>query len=371
MATNDVVFQSLGTACGKHIGIATLNVEAALNALNLDMVKALMRQLRAWQQDDTTVAVILDGSSDKAFCAGGDIRALYQAAKDSDGNIADAVTEFFSEEYQRDYLIHTFGKPLLVWGDGIVMGGGLGLMVGASHRVVTEFSRIAMPEVSIGLYPDVGGSYFLNRMLGKLGLFVALTAYPLKAADCLYTGLATHYLLRDDKQLLLDKLAEVNWGMNTSLNKQKFSDVLVALRNQLGRTLTISPLKKHQALLDELMSGSLLEIDSKLNALSADFDWLAKARANYLAGSPLSIHLGFKQSQLGTDKSLAACFRQELDWSANCTLHGDFIEGVRALLIDKDKMPVWQVSQVSEVTDAMLSKLLTSPWLESHPLKHL
>ncbi|MBV7316809.1 enoyl-CoA hydratase/isomerase family protein [Shewanella sp. NIFS-20-20] len=370
--TNDVVFQTLGTACGKHIGIATLNVEAALNALNLEMVKALFQQLSAWQQDDKTVAVILDGSGEKAFCAGGDIRALYQAAKAADGEVAATVTEFFSHEYQLDYLMHTFDKPLLVWGDGIVMGGGLGLMVGASHRVVTEHSRLAMPEVSIGLYPDVGGSYFLNRMPGKLGLFLALTGYGLKASDCLYSGLATHYLHRDDKQLLLDKLAEVKWGMNTSLNKQKFSDVLVALRNQLGRSVAVSPLKKNQGLIDELFSGDLREIDSKLVALETEVEWLAKARNNYLAGSPLSICLGYAQSQIGTEMTLAECFRQELDWSVNCTVHGDFVEGVRALLIDKDKTPHWHVPHVSDVPEEMMTTLMTSPWhADDHPLNKL
>ncbi|MGL5358870.1 MAG: enoyl-CoA hydratase/isomerase family protein, partial [Shewanella sp.] len=210
-ALQKVAFQTLATASGKLIGIATLNVESALNALDLDMVRKLSQQLTLWQHDPLIAAVVLDGSGDRAFCAGGDVRALYQASMTKPGELSQAAEVFFTEEYRLDYLLHTYGKPVLVWGDGIVMGGGLGLMAGASHRVVTETSRIAMPEVTIGLYPDVGGSYFLNRMPGKLGLFLGLSAYQLNAADACYVGLADHYLNRDDKELMFDAMATLDW----------------------------------------------------------------------------------------------------------------------------------------------------------------
>ena len=145
------------------------------NAVNLEVLSGLVQALQQAEQDKSLRAIVLTGAGEKAFCAGGDVRALYHASVAAKGQVTEVAKVFFEEEYRLDYLLHTFGKPVLVWGDGIVMGGGLGLMAGASHRVVTETSRIAMPEVTIGLYPDVGGSYFLNRMPGKMGLFLGLT----------------------------------------------------------------------------------------------------------------------------------------------------------------------------------------------------
>lgn len=163
--TDVVLFRELESVSDKKIGIATLNAEASLNALSLEMVRLLKAQLLDWQTRNDIALVLLEGSGEKAFCAGGDVVKLYQAtidakkAAEKDGNasrLAPDVQTFFQEEYELDYLIHTYQKPFMVWGHGIVMGGGLGLFAGASHRIVTEKSRIAMPEITIGLYPDVG-----------------------------------------------------------------------------------------------------------------------------------------------------------------------------------------------------------------------
>ncbi|MGL5391212.1 MAG: enoyl-CoA hydratase/isomerase family protein [Shewanella sp.] len=370
-AQQKVVFQTLATASGKLIGIATLNVESALNALDLDMVRKLSQQLTLWQHDPLIAAVVLDGSGDRAFCAGGDVRALYQASMTKPGELSQAAEVFFTEEYRLDYLLHTYGKPVLVWGDGIVMGGGLGLMAGASHRVVTETSRIAMPEVTIGLYPDVGGSYFLNRMPGKLGLFLGLSAYQLNAADACYVGLADHYLNRDDKELMFDAMATLDWVDSPALNHQRLDSMLNELSNKVAYPKGESVLAQHQSLIDHLMAGSLADILERMANLVSSEPWLTKARTTLLAGSPISWQMIYAQSQLGNKLSLAQCFQWELTLSVNLCASGDFCEGVRALLIDKDKQPNWRFKEASAVPDTLICALLTAPWGEAHPLRQL
>ncbi|QYJ77773.1 enoyl-CoA hydratase/isomerase family protein [Shewanella acanthi] len=369
-ATPKVVFQTLATASGKFVGIATLNVEKALNALDLDMVRALSVQLSAWKKDSKIACLVLDGSGEKAFCAGGDVRALYHASVAAKGEVTEVAKVFFEEEYRLDYLLHTFGKPVLVWGDGIVMGGGLGLMAGASHKVVTESSRIAMPEVTIGLYPDVGGSYFLNRMPGKMGLFLGLTAYQMNAADARYVGLADHYLNRDDKELMFDAMATLDWSDSPALNHQRLDGMINELSNRVQIPKGESLLAENQELIDKLMAGSLEDIVARMQHLDTTEKWLLKARDTLLAGSPISWHLVYRQAQLGTKFNLADCFKWELTLSTNTCASGDFCEGVRALLIDKDRQPKWQFADVKSVPDALVEQLLTSPW-EEHPLHTL
>ncbi|WP_133407083.1 enoyl-CoA hydratase/isomerase family protein [Parashewanella tropica] len=365
-----VVFQTLGTASGKLIGIATLNMEKALNALNLDMVRALTNQLMAWQQDSEVVCVVLDGAGDKAFCAGGDVRAIYKQSIANPGEIASEAETFFSEEYQLDYLIHEFGKPFLVWGHGFVMGGGVGLMAGASHRVVTETSRIAMPEITIGLYPDVGGSYFLNRMPGKSGLFLGLTAYQMNAADACYVGLGNHYLNNDDKQVMFDAMATLDWSDNVARNHLWLDEML----NELSIRSTIakgeSTLANNQGLIDSLMAGSLDDIIVRANKLETDEKWLSRAIGALIAGSPISAQLVYQQTQLDSKLSLADIYRWELIASVNSCAHGDFCEGVRALLIDKDRNPKWKYSSHDEIPASLMEKITTMPW-EIHPLQQL
>ncbi|MGL5048656.1 MAG: enoyl-CoA hydratase/isomerase family protein [Shewanella sp.] len=369
--TQNVVFQTLATASGKLVGVVTLNVEKALNALDLVMVRAMTAQLNLWKKDPLIACIVLDGSGEKAFCAGGDVRALYHASIAANGQVTEEAKVFFEEEYRLDYLLHTFGKPVLVWGDGIVMGGGLGLMAGASHRVVTETSRIAMPEVTIGLYPDVGGSYFLNRMPGKIGLFLGLTAYQLNAADACYVGLADHYLNRDDKELMFDAMATLDWGDSPALNHQRVDSMMNELSNQVDIPKGESVLANSQDIIDRLMAGSLQDIAARMSTLVSEEQWLIKARDSFLAGSPISWHLVYIQSQLGTKLSLAQCFKWELITSVNVCAQGDFCEGVRALLIDKDKQPQWRFKDVNSVPTAVLEQILASPWGEAHPLSQL
>lgn len=370
--TNCVVFQTLGTLSGKRVGVATLNMEKALNALNMNMVQALTAQLTDWADDDAIAMVVLDGAGEKAFCAGGDVRALYQAAREQPGEIPEVTQEFFTREYFLDHLLHTFDKPVLVWGDGIVMGGGLGLMAGASHRIVTERSRIAMPEVTIGLYPDVGGSYFLNRMPGHMGRFLGMTAYNMDGADAFYVGLGNHFLNSNDKQPLFDALSSVDWESDVCANHGKLNALLEAMSSRCEQPMGESVLEQHQAEIDALMEGELADIMTKVKAVEDGEPWLARALSTMLAGSPLSLHLVYQQSLLGTELSLSQVFQLELGLSCNCCSIGDFAEGVRALLIDKDRQPQWLYETVEAVPQEMVKSLMTSPWdPQNDPLRTL
>ncbi|ABV36088.1 enoyl-CoA hydratase/isomerase [Shewanella sediminis HAW-EB3] len=369
---NSVVFQTLGTASGKQIGVVTLNVEKALNSLNLTMVNAMTKQLLQWQNDDGIAMVMLDGAGEKAFCAGGDVRAIYHASIESPGEVTEQAETFFEREYRLDYLLHTLGKPVMVWGDGIVMGGGLGLMAGASHRVLTERSRIAMPEVTIGLYPDVGGSYFLNRMPGKTGLFLGLTAYNMNAGDAKYVGVGNHYLNSDSKEPLLDHLATLSWGDDCKLNHRLLTEQLNAMEQEAAVPLPQGQLEAKQTEIDELMTGSLTEIVERVSSVDCHDSWLERPLKTLLSGSPLSWHLIYRQALLGTSLSLAEVFKFELGCSVNCCAIGDFSEGVRALLIDKDRQPKWRYREVSAVPKDLIEQLITSPWADTeHPLKSM
>ena len=374
MSEQDVVlFQELETASGKKIAVATLNSEKSLNALSLSMVELLLPKMQQWKVDPAIAMVWLQGAGDKAFCAGGDIRDLYQAMKAEPGQFQPYVSEFFTKEYSLDYLIHTFDKPVLVWGNGIVMGGGLGLMAGASHRIVTVTSRIAMPEMAIGLYPDVGGSWFLNRMPQGCGLFLGLTGASINSADAKFIDLADHFLPHEKKAELLDKLLAVKWGNTVALNHQKLTDILLDLEERNRHLMPASLIRPHQ---DEIAAlgrvSTLQQAVEQIQAMSGEDSWLSKAKASLQYGSPITAHIVFRLLQLGQSKILADSFRLELGLSVQCGKLGEFTEGVRALLIDKDQQPKWRYQTVSDVPADLINELFSSPWCaDTHPLSEL
>ena len=372
-ANEVVLYQELAAQNGKKIGVATLNSEKSLNALSLPMVESLLPQLQAWQADNSISMVLLQGAGDKAFCAGDDIRDLYKAMLDKPGEYAPYVEEFFTKEYTLDYLIHTFGKPVLVWGNGIVMGGGLGLMAGASHRVVTATSRIAMPEMAIGLYPDVGASWFLNRMPAGCGLFLGLTGASINAADAKFIGLADNFLLHERKDALLQKLLGINWGDTIALNHQKLSDVLRSEEDQCRTQMPLSNIRPHQGDIEQLANqDNLQSVIAAVNAMQGEDKWLQKAKESLAYGSPITAHIVFELLKLGQSKILADSFRLELGLSVQCGKLGEFTEGVRALLMDKDLQPKWQYKTVDEVPQSVIDELFRSPWAANeHPLRDL
>ncbi|WP_339723370.1 enoyl-CoA hydratase/isomerase family protein [uncultured Paraglaciecola sp.] len=374
-----VVFDELITECGFKIGHATLNKPAALNALNLPMIRLLTSQLEKWQQDPQIAMVFLDGSGDRAFCAGGDIVSMYKSmqASQTGNNNSDvtnqlALQEFFTEEYQLDYLIHTFAKPVLVWGNGIIMGGGLGLMSGGSHRIVTETSRIAMPEISIGLYPDVGGSYFLNQMPEGNGLFLGLTGASINASDALYSHLADYFIPHDAKVSLFARLLSANW--QEELLQQTLSSICDDFHSLHIGQLPQGHLQENQDWLTHLAEQTNVAkaVEYILSANAEDNKWLNKAQNTLRAGSPITAHLVFEQLRRGKDMTLAECFQMELGMSCQCGEFGEFQEGVRALMIDKDNQANWRYQSVEQVPQATVDCFFAEIWSHgAHPLAHL
>lgn len=346
-----VLFEELVCANGKRIGKATLNSEKSLNSLSVEMVGLLDPQLRQWQADPGIVAVFLQGAGEKAFCAGGDIRRLYDTMKVCGAHQRNEYAEsFFATEYRLDYLIHTYSKPFICWGHGIVMGGGIGLMSGASHRIVTQASRLAMPEINIGLYPDVGGTWFLNRTPGKTGLFLGLTAANINAADALFIGLADRFLLQETKSDVLASLLAANWGEDAQYNSALINKILRAFEQHAKLQLPESSVRKHFDLINTLCDAdSCADVAEAILALQTEDKWLQKAVSSLKAGCPMTAHLVWEQLHRGKFLTLREVFEMEFILSVQCTRHPDFPEGVRALLVDKDGRPQWQHASVRDV----------------------
>ena len=331
-----------------HIGHLTLNRPAGLNAITLDMVRLLQQQLDAWASDADVHAVVLRGAGEKAFCAGGDIRSLYDSYKSGDTLHED----FFVEEYALDLTIHHYRKPVLALMDGFVLGGGMGLVQGADLRVVTEKSRLAMPEVAIGYFPDVGGSYFLPRIPGELGIYLGVSGVQIRAADALYCGLADWYLDSSKLALLDDKLDQMEW-QDTPLK---------SLQNLLAKhavqTLPDAPLQALRPAIDHFFA--LPDVPSMIEQLRAvtvadSHEWAVTTADLLETRSPLAMAVTLEMLRRGRHLSLENCFALELHLDRQWFARGDLIEGVRALLIDKDKSPRWNPPTVAELDAARVA----------------
>lgn len=363
-----VIFREHTTQDGHIIGEVCLNSERTLNALSQEMIQLINPQLDQWLENPKVVALILDSTGDKSFCAGGDVVGAWQLIKDEDFQSADV---YFAEEYRLDYRIQTFPKPILCWASGYVMGGGMGLMNGCSHRVVTETSRLAMPEVAIGLFPDVGASYFLNRLPEPIGLFLGLTGSQVSAMDALWLGLADYALHVHQRD---DVLAGLQLGMwNRGDNHAVMSEVLVRLADLAESSFAgaETPVKAHHALLNTvLIDDSIAGFVQRLANLETDDPWLLKARQAVLNGSPLSLHLIQKQIKRSRHVNLKEAFLLEMQLASQCCRLGEFAEGVRALLIDKDKAPRWRFESVEKVDLNVVESYFQSPW-DVNPLAEL
>ncbi|MFC3285144.1 enoyl-CoA hydratase/isomerase family protein [Litchfieldella rifensis] len=367
-----VRFDELPTRDGGYIGIATLNAPKTLNALSLEMIQQLDVKLKNWAADRNVVAVWLEGAGDKAFCAGGDVVALYRATTDDAKEVNAFPETYFAAEYRLDYRIHRYPKPLLVWADGIVMGGGLGLMAGGGHRLATETSRIAMPEITIGLYPDIGASWFLNRMPPGVGAYLGLTGAQLNARDALDLGLADRIVPRDRREALLGALEEADYG------SRSLCDLHSGVHGVLNRfeNREIAPAAQVWPRLDHIQSltacADAATATRRILADRSDDEWLVANRARLEVGCPLTAQLVWRMLARHRHGSLADAFRDELTLSVQCCRRGDLVEGVRALLIDKDKNPRWSHVSVAAVPEADIEAMLAPLWSpDEHPLHDL
>ncbi len=362
MSNDFTAFNESATASGHVLGCAKINAERSLNSLNQSMIDGLQRQLDAWAEDPRVAAVLLRGSGERAFCAGGDVVAVYRAIRDAGGAPSAAAEHFFASEYRLDHAIHVFPKPLLVWGSGIVMGGGLGLLAGGSHRIVTDTTQLAMPEVTIGLYPDVGATWFLNRMPGRTGLFLGLTAARLNAADALYTGLASHFITADRWPDLLQALAAAPWRGEADRDRSLLSTALQPLVHASRAERPEGNIEPRRELIDTITDQpDVSGVIEQLREHAGADPWLGGALATLETGSPTSARLIFEQFHRGRHLSLAEAFERELHMSVQCTRQHDFVEGVRALLVDKDRAPRWRPDSLAAVDDALLEAHFQPP----------
>ncbi len=348
-----------------HLGLLTLNRPAALNALTLGMIRSLRGALEAFAGDRSVRAVLIRGAGDKAFCAGGDLRALYESIERAD----EAYRDFFVGEYALDHLLHCYPKPYLVSMDGIPIGGGMGLAQGSRLRIVCERTRIAMPEVAIGLFPDVGGSYFLPRLPGALGLYLGLTGAQIRGVDALYAQLADVYLPPAASEGLGELLAALEWTDDWQ------SDVRNAVRALAAQGLPAPALSVLREAIDEHFAhDSVLKIVESLEAenAAARTEWARQTAKLLRARSPLMLEVTRRQLEIGRTRSLADCFRMELGMVRHCVDHGDFREGIRALIIDKDNTPHWSPNRLEDVAADQVEAFFRDPWSgRSHPLAHL
>jgi enoyl-CoA hydratase/carnithine racemase len=355
------------------------------------MVNLIDDVLARWQADDGIVAMVIHGAGDKAFSAGGDIRQLYnsmQAEGDEHLKYADA---FFKGEYSKNYRIHRFGKPLIAWGHGFVMGGGLGLFIGASHRVGTETLKLAWPEIRIGLFPDVAGSYYLSRLAFPLGHWMALTGSQMNAIDCKKTGLINYCVTNDKLDHLIDQLRHQPWQNNKAMNNQYVRQLLTQFEQQsdaeqLESSFPESKLEGNEEHIKQLFSGmpdqafttfadnkqALKWVAERINKIDSDNAWFNQGRDNFNSGCPATAYLIMRQLQLGKNMTLKEVVKWELILAMQSVRHPDFSEGIRAMVVDKDFEPNWQHGSVADVSEDWIEGLLTPLWsVDEHPFDQL
>lgn len=366
----EVLFEERRSVSGPAVGVITLNVEKTLNSLTLNMMELMLVKLREWRERSDIACVFIHGAGQKALCAGGDVQALYKSSIEQPGGPCEYAEAFFEQEYRVDYLLHQFDKPVIVWGHGIVMGGGLGVFAGGSYRVVTERTRLAMPEITIGLYPDVGGSYFLNRMPGHSGQFLALTGASFNAADALYLGLAEGFIEHQYAGEVLNALSNVAWSTAVSNNHERVFDLLRDFVARSSEALPAGNVEAAAAEIEALCQGDDVTVINTIIAAQSENPWMQKASATLASGSPLSARLILAQLRHCQGLSLKAAFQAEVLLSTTIIRQPEFAEGVRALLIDKDKTPAWQHTSAADVPQALIEQHFAAPWTDN-PLHDL
>ncbi len=352
------------------VGFITLARPKSLNALNLDMVRSLTTTLLRWQNDDAVRAVAIRGSNKAGpfgnFCAGGDIRFFHQAALSGNPSLED----FFTEEYALNYLIHTYTKPYIAFMDGVVMGGGMGISQGASHRLVTANTKMAMPETNIGLFPDVGGGYFLSRCPGHSGEWLALTGETLDGAVAMAMGLADHFLDTAQLEPAWNALGALRLDQSQAIDQWLATFSIATDANASWPTV----------LIDHFFAFP--SVPMMMEALEASKEPWAQQTATMLRNrSPLMLHVVLEQIRRARGMSLADDLRMERNLVRHCFFNtalsrsgasSETVEGIRALAVDKDHLPKWNPARVEDVTQSMVDSFFDCPWPQhAHPLAAL
>jgi enoyl-CoA hydratase len=335
----DILFERRGAA-----GLVTLNRPGALNAVTHAMVLALRAQLDQWASDPAITRVVITAAGERSFCAGGDIRHLYDLGV---AGKREEALQFWRDEYPLNATIKNYRKPYVALIDGIVMGGGVGVSVHGSHRVAGDRYSFAMPEVGIGFFPDVGATWFLPRLPGELGAYCALTGERFGPGDAVGADLATHRIPSARFPALLDGLA----------GTVSVDAVLAAF----GEPAAPGPILARRAAIDRLFAGTSVEsilaaLDREAASASADADWAGKTAATMRAKSPLSLKLALAQVRRGGSWDFATCMRAEFRIVSRLIEGHDFYEGVRAVIVDKDNSPRWQPASLAEISEAEVER---------------
>ncbi len=339
-------------------GLATIELARpkALNALTYPMVQRMAERLNAWEDDDAIGAVVIKGEGEKAFCAGGDVRAVWKSVREENGGEPSELSRvFFFDEYRLNHQIHAFSKPYVALLDGVTMGGGVGVSIHGSHRIATERLMFAMPETGIGLFPDVGGGWFLPRLPGETGTYLALTGARLDAAGACALGIATHYVPSSRLEGFEASLATAIGGGTPA--RAAVNDVLDRLAEPAGD----DPLAAHRATIDSCFAAATVE--AILDALAADgSEFATQTRDTLLAKSPTSLKISLELMRRGRQASnLADVLLLEYRLSQACMAGHDYYEGIRAVLIDKDHAPKWQPAALTEVGEDIVAAHFSAP----------
>ena len=356
-----VRFETRPAGGGRRIGIAWLNRPRQLNALNLDMCELLLGRLGQWADDASLVAVVLAGEGPKGFCAGGDVtRAVREIGAGGPQRFTYGDT-FFTVEYRLDYLLHTYPKPLVTWAHGITMGGGLGLSVAGSHRIVATGTRIAMPEIHIGLFPDVGGGWFLNRVPGEAGVLLALTGVTLDEQDAVYARFGDYILDHARQAEFIDAFAAIDWGATAADHRAQATHFCRGFEaRQAAGDAAPSALRERYARIRAICTRAKLHgIVKGLQEAAAVDGWFAKPLENLQQGSPTAAAVTLEYLRRCRLLGLKQVLELDLVVARQCLRHCDFPEGVRALLIDKDKAPRWSPASPEAVTAALVKEFFS------------
>jgi enoyl-CoA hydratase len=330
------------------VGLVTLNRPKALNALDLGMIRALHPALEAWAREPEVKVVVIRGAGGRAFCAGGDVRAVALSLGSPVPEGQEPLSRaFFREEYRLNHLIHHYPKPYVALVDGICMGGGLGLSAHGSHRVVTERLVLAMPETAIGLFPDVGGGWFLPRFPGEAGTYLGLTGMRCTAADALWLGYGTHHVTHDRLESGVEALAAADWEAGEA--REVATRVLSGLASEPGE----SPLRAWREAIDRCFAKD--SVEEILAALGAEgTPWAEETRATLGRMSPTSLKVTLRQLRQSRGRPYDEVATVEYRLSQHCTALPDFREGIRAVLVDKDNRPTWNPPTLAEVPESLV-----------------
>ncbi|KAH6840913.1 ClpP/crotonase-like domain-containing protein [Chaetomium sp. MPI-CAGE-AT-0009] len=351
----DVLFNSL-------YGLRSIELNRPLkyNALNGSMIRKIAPRMLEWAKSDMANVVVMKGAGDKAFCAGGDVAQLAEWNKlGPEGQ--EKSKEYFAQEYQLDHLIATYNKPYVAFMDGITMGGGVGLSIHAPFRIATERTVFAMPETNIGFFPDVGASFFLPRMPGFIGTYLALTSARLKGANVFYTGVATHYLHSTSLPRLESRLAELRFQDSDNMNVR-----LSAINSTIEEFVTGLPHDEPILLGGELRRAidrcfSHNSVDGILRALEKETggtrQWAQETLNTIHQRSPTAVHVALRQMRIGAKWSIRDTYVREYAMASKFMASHDFTEGVTALLIDKGRPPVWKPASLAEISPEESPKL--------------